>query len=54
MKSEKNLNERGTEIRSKYICTMHIVYIMRSILNHYFTTNKNFIECHEIWSRDVN
>ena len=44
MKSEKKLNERGTEIRSKYVCTMPIVYIMRSI-----TSNRNFIECHEIW-----
>ena len=44
MKSEKNLNERGTEIRSQYVCTMHIVYIMKPI-----TSNRNFIECHEIW-----
>ena len=44
MKSEKNLNERGMEIRSKYVCTMHIVYIMKPI-----TSNRNFIECHEIW-----
>ena len=44
MKSEKSLNERGTEIRSKYIWTMHIVDIMKPI-----TSNRNFIECHEIW-----
>ena len=44
MKGEKNLDERGTEIRLKFVCTMHIVYIMKSI-----TSNRNFIECHEIW-----
>ena len=43
MKGEKNLSERGTEIRSKYVHTMHIVYIMRPI-----ASNRNFIECHEI------
>ena len=25
MKSEKNLNDRGTEIRSNYVSTMHMV-----------------------------
>ena len=44
MKGEKSLDERGTEIRSKFVCTMHIVNIMKSI-----TSNRNFIECHEIW-----
>ena len=44
MKGEKNLDERGTEIGSKFVCTMHIVYIMKST-----TSNRNFIECREIW-----
>ena len=44
MKGEKNLDERGTEIRSKFECIMHIVYIMKSI-----TSNISFTECHEIW-----
>ena len=44
LEGEKNLDERGTEIRSKFVCTMHIVCIMKSI-----TSNRNFIECYEIW-----
>ena len=34
LKGEKNLDERGTEIRSKFVCTMHIVYIMKSITSN--------------------
>ena len=33
LKGDKNLDERGTEIRLKFVCTMHIVYIMKSISN---------------------
>ena len=44
MKGDKNLDERGIGIRSKFVSTMPIVYIMKSI-----TSNRNFIECHEIW-----
>ena len=34
MKGEKNLDMRGTEIRSKYICTMHIAYCIHYEVNH--------------------
>ena len=39
LKGEKNLDERGTEIRSKFVCTMH-----QSI-----NSNISFTECHKIW-----
>ena len=39
MKGEKNLDEGGTEIRSKFACTIHIIYIMKSITSNTDTSN---------------